>query len=117
MFDVEFYRLPNGKAPVEEFLDSLNVKMRNKALNSLVLLEEFGNTLREPHSKPIGDGIFELRIKFASDITRIFYFFYVGNKIVLTNSFIKKTQKTPPAEIELAKKYKEDYEARSKKVK
>lgn len=42
MFDVEFYRLPNGKAPVEEFLDSLNVKMRNKALNSLVLLEEFG---------------------------------------------------------------------------
>lgn len=117
MFDVEFYRLPNGKAPVEEFLDSLNVKMRNKALNSLVLLEEFGNTLREPHSKPIGDGIFELRIKFASDITRIFYFFYVGNKIVLTNGFIKKTQKTPPAEIELAKKYKEDYEARSKEVK
>jgi len=108
MFDVEFYRLPNGKAPVEEFLDSLNVKMRNKALNSLVLLEEFGNTLREPHSKPIGDGIFELRIKFASDITRIFYFFYVGNKIVLTNGFIKKTQKTPPAEIELAKKYKGD---------
>lgn len=117
MFDVEFYRLPNGKAPVEEFLDSLNVKMRNKALNSLVLLEEFGNTLREPHSKPIGDGIFELRIKFASDITRIFYFFYVGNKIVLTNGFIKKTQKTSPAEIELAKKYKEDYEARSKEVK
>ena len=117
MFDVEFYRLPNGKAPVEEFLDSLNVKMRNKALNSLVLLEEFGNTLREPHSKPIGDGIFELRIKFASDITRIFYFFYVGNKIVLTNGFIKKTQKTPPAEIEFAKKYKEDYEARSKEVK
>ena len=117
MFDVEFYRLPNGKAPVEEFLDSLNVKMRNKALNSLVLLEEFGNTLREPHSKPIGEGIFELRIKFASDITRIFYFFYVGNKIVLTNGFIKKTQKTPPAEIELAKKYKEDYEARSKEVK
>ena len=117
MFDVEFYRLPNGKAPVEEFLDSLNVKMRNKALNSLVLLEEFGNTLREPHSKPIGDGIFELRIKFASDITRIFYFFYVGNKIVLTNGFIKKTQKTPPAEIEIAKKYKEDYEARSKEVK
>ena len=98
-------------------MDSLNVKMRNKALNSLVLLEEFGNTLREPHSKPIGDGIFELRIKFASDITRIFYFFYVGNKIVLTNGFIKKTQKTPPAEIELAKKYKEDYEARSKEVK
>ena len=116
MFDVEFYRLPNGKAPVEEFLDSLNVKMRNKALNSLLLLEEFGNTLREPHSKSVGDGIFELRIKFANDITRIFYFFYVGNKIILTNGFIKKTQKTPAAEIELARKYKEDYEVCSKEA-
>ena len=72
---------------------------------SLALLEEFGNQLREPFSKPIGDGIFELRIKFSSDITRIFYFFVVDNKIILTNGFVKKTPKTPKAEIELAKKY------------
>lgn len=116
MFDVDFYRLSNGRAPVEEFLDSLSIKMRNKALNSLILLEEFGNTLREPHSKPIGDGLFELRIQFASDITRIFYFFYVGNKIILTNGFVKKTQKTPSAEIELARKYKKDYETRNKEA-
>lgn len=112
MFDIEFYRLETGKAPVEEFLDSLNPKMRNKAVRSLELLEEFGNTLREPNSKAMGDGLFELRIKFSSDITRIFYFFYVGNKIVLTNGFVKKTQRTPPAEIELARKYKADYERR-----
>ena len=112
MFDIEFYRFENGKTPVEEFLDSLNPKMRNKAVRSLELLEEFGNTLREPNSKAMGDGLFELRIKFSSDITRIFYFFYVGNKIVLTNGFVKKTQRTPPAEIELARKYKADYERR-----
>ena len=112
MFDIEFYRFENGKAPVEEFLDSLNPKMRNKAVRSLELLEEFGNTLREPNSKAMGDGLFELRIKFSSDITRIFYFFYVANKIVLTNGFVKKTQRTPPAEIELARKYKADYERR-----
>lgn len=112
MFNVDFYRLPNGKAPVEEFLDGLNIKMRNKALDSLSLLEEFGNTLREPHSKPIGDGIFELRIKFSSDISRIFYFFFVDNTIILTNGFIKKTRKTPRDEIELAKKYKTDFENR-----
>lgn len=112
MFDIEFYRLENGKGPVEDFLDSLNPKMRNKAVRSLELLEEFGNTLREPNSKAMGDGLYELRIKFSSDITRIFYFFYVKNKIVLTNGFVKRTQRTPSAEIELARKYKADYERR-----
>lgn len=47
MFDIDFYRLPDGTAPVEEFLDTLTVKMRNKTLDSLLILEEFGNSLRE----------------------------------------------------------------------
>lgn len=66
MFQIDFYRLPNGKVPVEEFLDSLNIKMRNKALDSLLILEEFGNTLREPYSKSIGNGLFEIRISNTS---------------------------------------------------
>ncbi|MBR6677712.1 MAG: type II toxin-antitoxin system RelE/ParE family toxin [Oscillospiraceae bacterium] len=112
MFEVNYYTLPDGRKPVEEFIDSLPLKMQTKAFYSISVLEEFGSSLREPHSKPIGDGLFELRIKFASDITRIFYFFVVDNKIILTNGFIKKTMKTPKAEIELAKKYKADYERR-----
>lgn len=112
MFDIEFYQLPNGSKPVEDFLDGLDTKMRSKALHSLSVLQEFGNTLREPYSKSMGDGLFELRIKFASDISRIFYFFVVDNKIVLTNGFIKKTIKTPKSEIALARKYKADYERR-----
>ena len=112
MFNVEFYDLPDGKKPVEIFLDSLNKNMRSKAVASLAILAERGNTLREPYSKSIGDGLFELRIKFASDITRIFYFFYVGNKIIITNGFVKKTQKTPPNQIKLAMKYKSEYEGR-----
>lgn len=111
-FHVDFYRLSNGSAPVEAFLDGLNIKMKNKAIDSLLLLEEFGNRLREPYSKPVGDGLFELRIKFSSDISRIFYFFFADNKIILTNGFIKKTQKTPKSQIELARKYKADYERR-----
>jgi phage-related protein len=79
------------------------------------MFAEFGNALREPYSKAIGDGLFELRIKFAGDITRIFYFFIVDNKIILTNGFVKKTQKTPQNEIALAMKYKTDYEERHTK--
>jgi len=112
MFDVEYYELPNGVKPVEKFLDSLDLKMRVKALGSIDILAEFGNALREPYSKAIGNGLFELRIKFAKDITRIFYFFVINNKIILTNGFIKKTQKTPANEISLAMKYKTDYEGR-----
>ena len=41
MFDIEFYRLESGKSPVEDFLDSLNSKMRNKAVRSLELLEDY----------------------------------------------------------------------------
>ena len=112
MFEVDYYELPNGEKPVVQFINSLDTKMRVKALGSIDILAEFGNKLREPYSKAIGSGLFELRIKFASDITRIFYFFVVDNKIILTNGFVKKTNKTPPGEIALAKKYKADYEGR-----
>jgi phage-related protein len=99
MFDLIYYQLPSGEKPVENFIDSLNTKMRAKAFASLELLSEYGNALRSPHSKAVSNGLFELRIKFAGDITRIFYFFYVKNTIVLTNGFVKKTRKTPLKEI------------------
>ena len=83
--------------------------MRAKLLVGLDLLEENGPQLREPYSKHLEDGIFELRAKQGSDITRVLYFFFVGKKIVLTNGFTKKTQKTPLAEIAAAKKYRAEY--------
>lgn len=59
-----------------------------------------------------GDGIFEIRTKFGSDITRVLYFFVIGRRIILTNGFVKKTQKTPASEIALAKQYRADYLSR-----
>jgi phage-related protein len=115
MFEVEFYELSDGEKPIKKFLDSLDAKMRSKAVSSLTILAEFGNTLREPYSKAMGNGLFELRIKFAGDITRIFYFFCVDNRIIITSGFVKKTRKTPTSEIELALKYKMDYEERLEK--
>lgn len=115
MWKIEFYEKENGEIPVENFLLSIDKKMRAKAFKEIDLLEEYGLNLREPYSKAIKNGIFELRIKVATDISRIFYFFFDGQKIILTNGFIKKTQKTPEREIEKALKYKADYEKRKEK--
>jgi len=60
------------------------------------------------------DGIFEFRIQCSGDNARILYFFKVGKKIIVTNGFIKKTQKAPASEIEKAITYKKDYERRFK---
>ena len=65
--------------------------------------------LREPYSKPIRNGIFELRCKVGNNNTRVLYFFYCEGKIVLTNGFIKKTQKTHTEEIVLAERCQTDY--------
>ena len=108
-FVVDFFRKENGESPVERFLDSLNVRMRAKALRAISMLSAYGNTLREPYSKPLRDGIFELRISLGSDIIRMLYFFAEGHLVILTNGFVKKTHKIPPGEIETALKYKADW--------
>ncbi len=109
MFTVEFYSTPDGKEPVALFLDSLDTKMRAKLISLLELLEEKGTSLRMPYSSYLDDGIFELRCIQGNNITRVLYFFYVGEKIIITNGFIKKTQKTPAKEIRLAKNRRDDW--------
>lgn len=111
-FEIIFYMNEKGEKPVEEFLDSLNDKMRAKMLLSIRIVREYGYQARMPYSKELENGLFELRAKVGSDISRVIYFFVVGRKIVLTNGFIKKTQKTPRSEIEKAKRYRDDYLSR-----
>ena len=108
-FEVIAYEDVTGKIPVQDFLNKLNPKMRAKMYGMLVILQEKGNLLREPYSKYIEEGIFELRCKFGNDITRIMYFFYYNRRIVLTNGFTEKTQKTPPEEIQIAKSRRIDF--------
>lgn len=108
-FDVVFYEKSDGTKPAADFLRNLDVKMRAKTVRTIQLLQTFGHDLREPYSKPLSDGIFELRTQSGNNISRVLYFFIVGKRIILTNGFIKKTIKTPEQEIELAKKYRRDY--------
>lgn len=108
-FEVIFYEKENGEVPVEEFLLQLDKKMRAKLAGMIQILQEYGNTLREPYSKHLGDGIFEIRSKVGNDISRVLYFFYHDGKIILTNGFVKKSQKTPKAELERARRYRRNY--------
>ena len=114
-FQVEFYETEDGRTPTQEFLDSLEPKMNAKMVGLMEILEEKGYSLREPYSAPLEDGIFELRAVQGSNITRALFFFYIEGRIVITHGFIKKTQKTPKAQIELAKKYRADFLKRQKK--
>lgn len=109
LFEVEFYETANGKQPAKDFLLILDKKMRAKMLRMITILAENGTELREPYSKYISDGIFELRAKVSSNIARVLYFFWSGRLIILTNGFIKKTQKIPYEELERAKRYRTDY--------
>ena len=83
--------------------------MRAKMMMIIGVLQDNGNELREPYSKHLSEGIFELRAKVGSDISRVLYFFYIDQHIILTNGFVKKTQKTPQQELEKAKEYQADY--------
>ena len=108
-FEIVFYDKPDGSEPVKDFLLSVDDKMRARLLRTIDLLAKNGTALRMPYSEHLADGIFDIRVKSGSDISRVLYFFVIGRRIVLTNGFVKKTQKNPKSEIELAKKYRNDY--------
>ena len=70
----------------------------------LELLVEHGPSLRLPHSRAMGDGLFELRPRGRAGIGRAFYCFLIGRRVVVLHAFIKKTQQTPERELRLARK-------------
>lgn len=104
-FMVVFYEEDNGVQPVREFLLRMtNHKLQAKTFAMLELLEEKGNALREPYTKHLEEGIFELRTQVKNDALRTLFFYEENRIIVLAHIFVKKTRKTPRREIEMAKK-------------
>ena len=108
-YQVLFFEKENGDAPAEEFINSLDDKMSAKVYRLIAMISENGPELREPYSKHLDDGIFEIRTQSGSDISRVPYFLMVGKLVILTNGFVKKTQKTPKSEIDKAKVYRKEY--------
>ncbi|KWB93599.1 type II toxin-antitoxin system RelE/ParE family toxin [Burkholderia ubonensis] len=71
-------------------------------LRLLDLMQEFGADLQMPHSRAMGNGLFELRPNGREGIGRVFYCTHVGRQVVVLHSFVKKTQETPPQELRIA---------------
>ena len=101
--------------PVVEFISRLSAKMRAKTFRSIELLKQFGPELPMPHSrKLVGYDLFELRIRLASNICRLFYFHDKGRLYVVTSGYLKKADRTSRREIERALRLKDQYEGERK---
>jgi phage-related protein len=67
-------------------------------------MQIFGPDLGMPHTRAMGDGLYELRLRAAEGIARVFYCTVSGRRIVFLHQFVKKTDKTPARELEIARK-------------
>ncbi|HEX4044660.1 MAG TPA: type II toxin-antitoxin system RelE/ParE family toxin [Gammaproteobacteria bacterium] len=67
-------------------------------------MKESGPNLGMPYTRAMGKGLFEIRIKGQEGIARVFYCTQINHELVMLHSFVKKTQKTPQKELEIAKK-------------
>jgi phage-related protein len=90
---------------VDAELEALPADMRARFVHISRLIEEFGlERVREPHVKHLRGPLWEMRMKGKDGISRALYITAVGRRVVVVRAFIKKTQKTPGREIELALK-------------
>lgn len=87
---------------MEDFIDSLQGSTQRKFFYKKSLLEEFGPRLPFPHARKLLNDIYELRFEGPHETARVLYFFVYGNRIIFTNGFKKKSQRTPQKEISLA---------------
>jgi len=98
-YSIEYFH-PRIKAEIESWPD----RVLADYARIVELLMEFGPNLRMPHSRAMGDGLFELRPRGSEGIGRVFYCFVLNRRILILHAFIKKTQGTPERDLRIARK-------------
>lgn len=98
-YEVEYYH-----ARVLAAIEAWPVNVLADYARLIELLVEHGPSLRLPHSRALGSGLFELRPRGRSGIGRAFYCFVVGKRVVVLHAFVKKTEQTPDKELAMARK-------------
>ena len=98
------YSISYYSREVQEDILNFPVTLQARYIALTDRMIEYGPNLGLPHTDAFGGGLFELRLKGAEGIARVFFCTMVGQEIIILHSFIKKTQKTPENELKLAKK-------------
>ena len=106
---VEFYKSDKGSEPVKDFFNSLPVSARAKVVRIMDMLVDHSVLLKEPYTRQVRGKIRELRIKDNQGAIRVLYFTYTGKRFILLHGFIKKTEKTPVRDIEIAEQRMNEY--------
>lgn len=104
-FEVSYYTDIEGNKPVKDFLTDVFNKNQLLFEQCVGAIEKIKHRVyhKEPFSKALRDGLFEIRVRSRNDIIRIIFTFMKGQKIILLHGFIKKTEKTPAKELDLVK--------------
>ena len=98
------YSITYYSREVQEDILNLPVTLQARYIALTDRMIEYGPNLGLPHTDAFGGGLFELRLKGAEGIARVFFCTMIEQEIVILHSFMKKTQKTPEKELKLAKK-------------
>lgn len=101
------FEISSGEKPVDEFIKSQQPQAKAKMAHTVKLLRQHGNRLGMPHSKALGSGLYELRIRGREEL-RILYCFTPQRTIYLLHGFKKQTQETPRKELDVALKRMKD---------
>ncbi len=96
-WEVTFY------GDVQTDILALPPKLQARMIRLLEMIEKHGANLGDPHTKPMGDGLFEIRAKAKEGIARGLFCYMDGQKIKVLHAFVKKTEKTPKKDLDLAK--------------
>jgi len=105
-----FFRTDAGREPVRDWLRGLSPEDR-KRIGEDIKTVEFGWPIGMPVCKPLGDGIYEVRTNLAQNRTaRVLFYISKKGRMVLLHAFIKKTRRTPGADLDLARKNKNKHQ-------
>lgn len=110
-WNLEWYKTDSGAAPLQGFLEGLTGRNREEGIALIEMLQKWGNRLRAPRSKALGNGLFELR----GHEVRIFYMFLPGRRVVLLDGIIKKRGDIPARVLREVRSYQQEINAMEEK--
>lgn len=116
MLKVVFYRTEAGNEPVRDWLKDLDEDARKQVGDDLLTVQ-YGWPLGMPLCRSLGEGLYEVRTELPATkrIARVL-FFQADSDLVVVEGFIKKTQRTPAAELATAKRRKGEYERKAREL-